>query len=588
LELALSYVDQILIFAIFAVSLNLLLGYTGQISVAHAAFGAIGGYSIGYLLLNNHVPVLAGLGVAIVAAGLVGVIVGIPALRLSAEWLILLSLAAQTIIIALVSTSSAFGGTYGLQNIVGLSVFGHSLTNPSDRLPLFLVCFLIVYAICWRMGESPYGRVLRGIREDERACRSLGKNVFAYKLMVFGVTAAMAGVAGALLAIDSSLAAPALFGFDQSTTIIAMVILGGMGSLPGSVIGAALLVLLGPFFERVLNINGDVTFLWRLIAYGLVLVLVMLLRPQGLLPDPGAPLRWLRGRRARAGGGSAEPVLADTALPSATAAAAAAPAALPALERNGGDIVLEVSDLSKHFGGIIAADGLAFALRRGEIAALVGPNGAGKTTVFNLLTGAIRFDSGSVVLHGHEIGGMTPNQVARRGMVRSFQDVRIFPFMSALENVMLAFQEQPGEHLASLFGRPGVTAKVEREVRERAVEWLRFVGMDALAAMPAGALGFGQQKLVALARVLATEADVLLLDEPASGIDQQWVDVMLGLIDRVRAAGRTVCIVEHNLHVVERLADHIYFMELGRITARGSFDELTAMPNLAKAYFGTA
>jgi len=173
-------------------------------------------------------------------------------------------------------------------------------------------------------------------------------------------------------------------------------------------------------------------------------------------------------------------------------------------------------------------------------------------------------------------------------MVRSFQTVRIFPRLSSLENVMLAVQNNPGEFMLPLFTNPISVGVHEGEAREKAARWLRFVGIEEHADTPTGALGFGQQKLVALARVLATEAEVLLLDEPASGIDQQWVDVMLGLIEKVRESGRTVCIVEHNLHVVERLSDHTYFMELGRITAEGGFGELTANPRLAEAYFGTA
>jgi branched-chain amino acid transport system permease protein len=173
-------------------------------------------------------------------------------------------------------------------------------------------------------------------------------------------------------------------------------------------------------------------------------------------------------------------------------------------------------------------------------------------------------------------------------MVRSFQDVRVFSRLSCVQNVMLAVQDQLGEHVGPLFVRPGRVSAAEDAAHETAMRWLEFVGMDSMADVPAGTLGFGEQKLVALARVLATEAEVLLLDEPASGIDQRWVDVMLDLIESLRPEGRTVCIVEHNLNVVGRLADHIYFMELGCITAEGSLQELTGDRRLAEAYFGTA
>ena len=250
-------------------------------------------------------------------------------------------------------------------------------------------------------------------------------------------------------------------------------------------------------------------------------------------------------------------------------------------------VVLETSNVSKRFGGITAADELAIELRKGTITALVGPNGAGKTTVFNLLTGAIPPDSGSIKLNGEELIGLDPHRVARKGMVRSFQDVRLFNRLSCLQNVMMAVQEQPGENFATLGFRHGTVKRSEAATRAKALDWLGFVGMAEFADVSAGALSYGQTKLISLARVLATEADVLLLDEPASGIDTKWVDTMLDLIEQVRDQGRTVCVVEHNLHVVGRLADHTYFMELGRITAQGTIAELTNTPRLAEAYFGT-
>ena len=226
-------------------------------------------------------------------------------------------------------------------------------------------------------------------------------------------------------------------------------------------------------------------------------------------------------------------------------------------------------------------------------------NGAGKTTVFNLLTGTLRADAGSIRLQSQEVRGLPPEVIARKGMVRSFQNVRLFGRMSTVENVMLAIREpssdwwrwpsgaRGGENLADLFLLPRVAARIERETRERAMEWLRLVGLDRAADIPAGALSFGQQKLVSFARLLGTDADVLLLDEPASGINSKWVDKILGLVALMRESGKTICIVEHSIHVVERLADTVFFMELGRITAQGAIRELTSNPRLAEVYFGT-
>jgi branched-chain amino acid transport system permease protein len=427
------------------------------------------------------------------------------------------------------------------------------------------------------MGESPYGRVLRGIREDELAARSLGKNAPAYKLTVFVITAAIAGLGGVMLVVQNTVASPALFDVALATVIVSAVVIGGNGNLPGSVLASALIVMSTPFLENVVQLDATTASLWQLIIYGSALIAVLYFRPQGLLPEGFSLLRRPR-------------VVVDGVEPPAPRRSDDGGVAAPrAAHRNGTkpDAVLEVRGLSKRFGGIVAADDLAITLHRGSISALVGPNGAGKTTLFNLLTGAIPLDGGAVVLNGRDVVGMSPDRIARLGMVRSFQDVRVFPRLSVLDNVILGIPDHPGERLGPLLTHPRRVARHEREALRRAREWLDFVGLEALADARVHDLGFGQQKLVAFARVLATEAELLLLDEPASGIDAQWLEPMVDLIHRSRGQGRTICIVEHNLEVVERVADEVAFMELGQITARGAFAELTSETRLAEAYFGS-
>ncbi|MEP1124755.1 MAG: ATP-binding cassette domain-containing protein [Ilumatobacter sp.] len=592
MEVAANYIDQILIFSIFALSLNLLLGYAGQVSVAHASFGAIGGYGAGYLSITHGWNLFLGAIVGAVVAGIIGAIVALPALRLSVEYLILLTLGVSSVLLGLFTTFPQLGGTYGLIGIPPASLFGYDLLKTSDWLIPLAVILVVIYGICHRLGETAYGRVLKGIRDDPEATQSLGKNVVWFKVAIFGITCAMAGLAGALLAGFNSLATPSQFSFDVSLSIFAMVIFGGTGNLAGSILGAATVILTKPLLEWAVSLAPEIASLWRLTLYGLLLVVLMRLRPQGLVPEGARllqPATWRAGSTTEQPSEALPQHLAEEAQDWKTSAGSSG-AIVAAREADWIDqpVVLEVNGLSKAFGSIVAAEDLSMVLRKGTITALVGPNGAGKTTVFNLLTGFIKPDSGSVKLNGVELIGTTPNRVANAGMVRSWQDVRVIPRLSSVQNVMLGVQEQDGERLAGLFGNPGAVRQREREVHDEAMEWLRFVGMDAFARESAGALSFGQSKLVALARVLATNADVLLLDEPASGIDRQWVDAMLGLIEKVREQGRTVCIVEHNLMVVDRLADHTYFMELGRITDQGTFTELTSSPRLAKAYFGTA
>ena len=594
MEYQINILNSMLIFAIFALSLNLLIGYGGQVSVAHSALAAVGGYGAGYLSAEYGVPyipaALAGIGAGIV----LGTAVSIPALRLSGDYVILLTLSLSTVFVTLIVSLPYFGGSYGLLGLEGISVFGNDIVLPSEYLRILLPLAALMFLLAWRLGQSPYGRVLKGIREDEIATRSLGKDVFAYKVSMFAITSGMAGLGGVCLVYYNQLASPSQFSFDVVTTMIAMVIIGGMGNLWGSLLGAALVIVSRPILEKQVHASPDHAFLYQLVIYGIVLIVVMRLRPAGLIPE-GASLRSgisrLRALLDRGTPAPGDAVSSDAALASFLERRVARAPALngaPTEDPSQLEAAVQVTGLVKHFGGIRAVDGLDFRLAAGRITGLVGPNGAGKTTVFNLITGAIRPDAGVVRLRGDNITNLPPHGVARRGMVRSFQDVRTLPRLSVLENVMLAVPNQPGEHLGSLFFRLRHTAQAERRVRETAIEALRFVGMDGRLGYPAGALGYGEQKLVALARMLATGADVLLLDEPASGIDQSWLDPILDVILEMRDMGKTICIVEHNLHVVERLADWVYFMEAGTVTAQGTMRDLISQPRLAEVYFGNA
>ncbi|MEN3279349.1 MAG: branched-chain amino acid transport system ATP-binding protein livM [Solirubrobacteraceae bacterium] len=578
-----DYATLITIYSVYALSLNLLLGYAGQLSVAHAAFGAVGGYLAAYLATTHGWGLLPGLLVGALAAGVVGLLASVPALYLDIRFLILLTLALSTAILAVVGAIPALGGQTGLTAVGIPSVLGLSLAQPSQFFWFGLIVALLTLVVCWRMAHSPFGRVLRGLRDDEVATRGVGKNIVRYKVTVFGVTAAMAGAAGVLLSTYNASIQPSGFDLSQSMMIIAMVVIGGTANLLGSILGASAIVLLDPFLTKVINVDPDTASLIRGVIYGSLIALFMLARPQGLIPERwtiGRLVAALRGRRATATAQAPAPAPAPAVVGASVDGAPSANGA--------GQVVLEATGLKKYFGGIRAADDLGVRLCRGEVTGLIGPNGAGKTTVFNLLTRVIAPDAGTVVLRDHDVSDWTPNRIAVSGMSRSYQDVRIFGRMSVLDNVMIAVPDQPGERLVNVFLRPLHARRFERAARASAMEHLSFVGLADRADALAGALPFGDQKLLALARLLATEADVLLLDEPASGIDVDGVERMLDLIAKLRDRGKCVCIVEHNLHVVERVADRVYFMEAGKITAEGRMSELMKQERLAEVYFGSA
>lgn len=292
-ELSINYVNQIFAFVILGASLNLLIGYTGIFSAGHAAFAAIGGYSLIYLFTHHGVSYTVAVLIGLLIAFGVGLLLGAVALGLDVLWLVLLTLAFQLVVIDVLTSISLFGAGTGIL-ATNLSFLGKSLTRPSAALPLLASCAVFVWLVCYRLGESPHGRVLKAIRDDERAARSLGKNVFFYKLSIFAITAAMAALGGAMLSTVDELASPSLFGFNASVQIISLVIIGGMANLYGTVLASVLIVLATPFFQNVIKLNPSQASLAQLTAYGSALVLVIFLRPEGLMPEGTTPLQFVR------------------------------------------------------------------------------------------------------------------------------------------------------------------------------------------------------------------------------------------------------------------------------------------------------
>jgi branched-chain amino acid transport system permease protein len=598
----------ILIYISLGASLNLLMGYAGQFSMAQAVFYGIGAYSAGLLAVNLGfsplVSIAGAIGISFVSAG----ILALPAAkRVSGEYLILLTLAFQIVVNQLMnSMRNLTGGPYGF-TVPWLTLFGRDIISPVAYLPLMAGGCLIVLLITWGIGESPFGRLLKGIREDETAVRALGKNTTRAKLLVFGITAGLAGFIGGLSAFYYQFIAPGTYNLDLSIFVVSIIVLGGLGNLTGTIAGAIILGGLRPFLQNVDFIGDENSYPWQAIIYGLALILLMMFRPEGLLPE-GTGIRSLRRLAGHADrmpamlpGALGALVAANgnataTAVPKTTVVARGAgdagiapretPAAAPTTAIAGPDIV-RVEDLAKHFGGIYAVNGVNLSLRENQITALIGPNGAGKTTIFNLITGVLTPDRGRVYLRGRDITGQPPNEVANLGMARSFQDTRLFRRLTVLENVAMAVPHQPGENVASLALRPVRCRRAEQETLAKAMGYLELIEMADKAHVRVANLSYGEQKVVAIARLLATESEVLLLDEPTSGIDPAVLDDMIALVLRLKALGRTICVVEHSLHVVEKLADHVVFMEDGRVTAEGTIGELTNQERLVEVYFGT-
>ena len=556
---------MVCLYAILATSFNLLIGFAGLFALSHAAFYAFGAYTTAILSTAVGLPFPLPLIAAVVFTAATSVLIAVPALRVSGHYLVVISLALQIIVIEVILNWGALtGGTDGISNVPHYSIAGWRLDSPGRFLIAAAIGAAACLWICRRLARSPFGRALRAMRENEDAAEAVGKNIFYMKVTVFAFSAGLAAVAGSFFARYFTYVGAQSFTIDETIYILAMVILGGTANLWGSVVGAAILVAL-PELLKFVELPIDVADKFRLVIYGLILILILRFRPEGLIPEP-------RGARAMFVPVDAERRSVDS-------------AELIDSSGGGGDVVLEGRGLRKAFGGISAVADFSIELRRGRITGLIGPNGAGKTTAFNLLTGFLRPDSGEILLRGRAIGRRKPHDLVAAGVARSFQDLRLFTRMTVIENVLVALPGQSGDGVVPVFFRPMRVRAEEHENTARAMEILRFVELDAKAHETAENLSYAEEKLLVVARLLATRAEVLLFDEPMSGLDRTTLEEIFPVIRRLAASGKAVCIIEHNLDVIKELCDVVYFLDEGRVLAVGRPAELMNDPELAQRYF---
>jgi branched-chain amino acid transport system permease protein len=561
------------IFVILTVSLNLILGYGGMASMAHAAFFCIGGYFSAIVTMHFGCNFLVGIVAAMIVTAVVGGILAAPFIRVQEEYLILFTIAFQMLIFHLMlSLHTITGGDSGIFGVPGPKLLGFAPKNPPQFLPFMVVFVFLTYYVALKITKSPFGRVLKGIREDEKSVISLGKDVKIYKIIIFMVGTGIAAGVGGIFAHYTQFISPSIGTLDESILIIAMVVLGGTANLWGSAIGAFLLIII-PEILNFLPGASDLIVPLRGIIYGVLLILFMRFRPEGLIPEYFHLKKPDQGKK-------------DDETLSPSAAVAKEKVSVPGKETTPGGIILQVKGISKSFGGLKAVDNFSMGLEKSRVTALVGPNGCGKTTAFNLVTGFLKPDQGRIQFKGKDITNLPPYKMPHIGIVRSWQDVRNFQGMTVLDNVLIANQDQSGERIRKLFFTPWQIKKEEKRNLDKAVFYLEQVGLLAKRMEITKNLSYAEQKLLAIARLLTTGADVLLLDEPSSGVDPNWVERFMGIIRNLAASGKTICIVEHNLEVVRGISDTVYFMAEGRMIAHGSAEELMADPKLGEIYFG--
>jgi branched-chain amino acid transport system permease protein len=542
-----AIVMQAATYAIAVLGLAVVLGYTGQFSLAQAAFFGIGAYAVGLGTVSYGLGFWSALLIGVVAAAAFGFVLGLTTLRLGGHYLAMITISFQQIFdFVMTNWVEMTRGPDGIAGIPRPSLFGYPLAN--DKIYLVL-CAAVLYALVvflWWLPDTRLGRAMKAVRENELAAEVTGVHTLAVKVIAFTISAMLAGVGGALYAAGFAYISPDAFNFSRSVEFLTMVLLGGSQSPFGASFGTVLLILLPEWLKFLKQVY--------LAVYGLAVILIMVFLPEGIWGLVRAA--WERHPKERVEP-EAPPLQLGIAVTDPTP-------------------ILRLEGLKKHFGGLKAVDGVDLEVSRGTVHALIGPNGSGKTTTLNVLNGIYRPTAGRIFVDGEDVTGMRPHDRAARGVGRTFQNIRLFPALSALENVMIGGQRKHNP-----------IAKGDAALRERALSALHFVGLHDRAGMTVKNMAYGHRRLVEIARALAGHPKLLFLDEPAAGLNTTEKQQLVELLKRLREGhGLTVFLIEHDMKLIESVADRITVLNFGKKIAEGSPAEVLRHPDVVAAYLG--
>ena len=607
-------------YATLALGLNIVVGFAGLLDLGYAAFFAIGAYYYGIFTSFQVMPLwhdywapLASLGLvekmnqggpdlvhftlsfwialptAAVVSAFFGVLFGAPTLRLRGDYLAIVTLGFGEIVpIVARNVDSVTNGAAGLNGIQAPKLFGYNFgidAEPYYYVGVGLMALLIFVSI--RLRDSRIGRAWMALREDETAASTMGVNLVRFKLLAFAIGAAFAGMTGVYFVAKLQTATPDMFNFNVSSMLLVMVVLGGMGSVWGVVVGALLLQLMQTWFlpqlsewlhalGNVLNndmLRGVDMVQWTQLLFGIILIGMMLFRREGMIPAtrkmPALSFNAQHAEIKRGGFANLHNI--------------------PRWDTGTGN-ALEIRDVVVKFGGLTALNAVTLTVPDGGVVAVIGPNGSGKSTLFNVITGLVKADSGSIKFHGVELLGLQPHEVLEEGVARTFQNIRLFPNLTVLENVLI------GQHarlssgpIASVLHTPH-----NRAEEAKALVWVTDIismfgnRLTPRAQQPVGGLSYANRRRVEIARALASKPRILLLDEPTAGMNPAETLELAEQIKSLHALGLTILIIEHKLDVVTKLADNVVVLDHGDKIAEGLPDEVRRNEEVLTAYLGRA
>jgi ABC-type branched-subunit amino acid transport system ATPase component/ABC-type branched-subunit amino acid transport system permease subunit len=549
------------IYMLLAMGLNVVVGFTGLLDLGYAGFWAVGAYTTAIVtgaapFHPSNLNFWEAIPFAVLAAVASGVFLGLVTLRIRGDYLAIVTLGFGEIVrIVANSWDSVTGGPSGITDIAHPSLLGFDFgLDPRHYVALIWIFIGILYFVIGNLWRSKVGRAWYATKQDEDAAEILGVPTFKMKLLAFATGASTAGFAGAVYSSYVGYIIPSNFMLLTAIMVLAAVVLGGMGNMKGAMVGAILIV----FLPEVFRAFDEARFL----LFGGILVVMMIVRPSGLVP--------LRPQRYQLAAGSSPVDLAWTTSVSAKP----------------GSVILECRGITKRFGGLVAVKDIDVAIPARGIFAIIGPNGAGKSTLFGLISGNVRPDGGSVVLDGRPLSGLKPHEIAKAGIARTFQLIRLFPAVTVMENVLVGADLRFDASPASIaLGLPAAK-RTDARALSIAASALAFCEIGHLAQARASALSYGDQRRVEIARALASSPKVLLLDEPAAGMNPTERKALADLIRRISATGVTVVIVEHDLNLIMGISDHVIVLESGAIIASARPEDVQRDPRVIEAYIG--